>query len=313
MQIASFKIIVVNIIYIIFLPFIISGIITRVKSLWSGRKGAPILQSLYDFLKLLKKSEVISNSSSNIFRLAPAMILSSIFCAALFIPFGVKKSILTMSGDFIVFIFLFGLSKFFLTLSALDTASSFEGMGASRESALTIFGEPAFFTLFAVIAYMTTADNFVQFFEFSKLANSSFDGLIIIMISAAFFIMLIVESCRVPFDDPNTHLELTMIHEVMILDNSGVNLAIMQYAANLKMTIFAAIISNFITPASLSNLQYLVVFTVIIFICAIIVGAIESLEARMRLAFNQQLTMSALAIAVFVCALTIIKYSGGLQ
>jgi formate hydrogenlyase subunit 4 len=212
-----------NILIILFFPFIFLGIINKVKALWAGRIGPSIIQPFYDFIKLLKKGEVISATTTFIFKLAPSIILMSIFFAALVVPMASHKSIVSFNGDFIVFAYILALGKFFSITSALDTGSSFEGMGASREATISTLVEPAFFIILSTFSLVSGKLSFAGIFSYLNYNNLIYT-LVIVLCVITFFIMMITESCRVPIDDPNTHLELTMIHEVMILDNSGVDL-----------------------------------------------------------------------------------------
>ena len=227
-------IILLNILIILIVPFLMIGMIKKTKAFWSGRKGVSIFQPLWDFLKLMKKNAVYSKTSSWVFRFAPIVTFSSIIFASLFVPLINGQAVINLQFSFIIFAYILALGKFFSLLGALDTGSSFEGMGASREACFSTIVEPAFFIAMASIAALS------QNYSFACLKNI-LDGagiygyLIIILTAFTLFIMLLIEGCRVPVDDPTTHLELTMIHEVMILDNSGVDLVFITWGAAIKM------------------------------------------------------------------------------
>ena len=228
-----------NIVAILILPFLIIGIINRIKALMVGRRGQNLLQPLYHFFKLLQKDEVVSRSSSVITHIAPAMALAATICASFFVPFLNQRSILGFKGDFLLVMYLIAFAKGVMVLAAMDSGSSFEGMGASREISFTAFLEPAFLLIFASLIYREFLSPLsVLITRHSVDIHNVWSLIIALLIAIALYIMLLVESARVPFDDPNTHLELTMIHEVMILDFSGFSLALIHYTSALKLLIY---------------------------------------------------------------------------
>jgi len=301
---------IINIIIILFLPFLISGVIKKTKAFWGGRKGASVLQPLYDFIKLIKKDFVISNTTSFVFRLTPLVTLAALMLAALFVPLGTGHSIINIEAGIIIFAYILGLSKFFALIGAMDTGSSFEGMGASREACFTSIVEPAFFMIAASI--MALCGNFT-FDSFSKILENagSYGVLIVIFAVLALFLMLLIEGCRVPVDDPATHLELTMIHEVMILDNSAFDLAVISYCASLKMLLIASLISKFIIPNSASTAEYLGLYLLTVFIIAIITGTLESSTARLRMSHVFEFIFVMTSFALIILSLTAAKMFGG--
>ena len=226
--------IIANILIVLIFPFIALGIIKKTKAFWSGRKGVNILQPLWDFIRLMKKGAVYSDTTSWVFKFAPIVSLTTVVFAALFVPLINGVAVINIPFAFIIFAYVLGLGKFFSLLGALDTGSSFEGMGASREACFSTIVEPAFFIAIASI----TALSHNYSFESLKLIleNAGVYGYLIIALAVTtLFIMLLIEGCRVPVDDPNTHLELTMIHEVMVLDNSGIDLGFINWASAIKM------------------------------------------------------------------------------
>ncbi|MEI6055231.1 MAG: NADH-quinone oxidoreductase subunit H [Lentisphaerota bacterium] len=274
--------IITDIILILILPFLFIGVINKTKAFWGGRKGPSILQSFYDCIRLFKKGQVISNTASFVFCMYPFVVLGTTFFAALLVPFAFSTAIININGGFILFAYVLGLGKFMSLIGALDVGSSFEGMGASREAAFSAMVEPAFFIVMASLAAMT--GNF-SFGSISSLMThaGSLGYLMIILAAITFFIIILVEGCRVPVDDPNTHLELTMIHEVMILDNSGADLAMLTYSSALKMVIFASLIANVILPDDLFFTHSLIYYLLIVFVIALLVGTLESAIARLRM------------------------------
>jgi len=298
----------INLFIILVLPFLFIGVINRTKALWAGKKGVPLFQSLFDFIKLLKKSEVISNTTSFVFKIMPSVYLASVIFACSLIPMVNHKALFSFSGDFILFAYILGLGKFLSIISAMDTGSSFEGMGANREAAFSIFVEPVFFVITGSLALITKNSSFSAIF--GSLDSTGWIILLIkILIAIALFEMILVEGARVPVDDPNTHLELTMIHEVMILDNSGPDLAFIQYGSALKITAFGILIADILIPGNMSILYSTLSLIGILLIIAVLIGMIESLIARYKLSRVPQFLffMSSISLIIFSVILFFIK------
>lgn len=294
-----------NIAILLFLPFFYVGIINRVKSWWAGRKGPSIFQPFYDFIRLMKKGVVISTHTSFIFRLAPSLTLAAVLTAALVTPIIRHTSIIGFAGDFIFFAYILALGKFFSIIAAMDTGSSFEGMGASREATFSVFVEPAFFLITAAFCFMSGYTRFAEIFTILP-AKAELAPLVKALGAFVIFMMVLVEGCRVPVDDPNTHLELTMIHEVMILDNSGPDLGFIQYAAAARMVILSSVIPNLLIPTDIGLLKWVLLYLVIIFIIAAVIGLLESLMARLRMIHVPQFIFLMTALAIVVLAAAII-------
>ena len=233
----------ISFILIILASLFFTGIIIRIKSIASGRKGPGIFQPVKDVIRLFKKGAVYSKTSSFIFQVAPSVYFASVIMAIMVIPFGQYKGIISFEGDFVFFAYVLGTGKFFNIISALDTGSSFEGMGASREALFSMFAEPAFFILMGSFSLLTGHTSFQEIF--ASLHFGSYISYILGVLATFVLAMItIVENSRMPFDDPKTHLELTMVHEVMILDNSGFDLGMILYATNLKFAMYGALIAN---------------------------------------------------------------------
>ena len=289
-----------NLIILLFVPFIMMGLIKKTKSFWGGRKGPSIWQPLYDFVRLVKKDFVISKTTSVVFRIAPVFALATVLFAALFVPLASGKPIINVEAGIIIFAYTLGLGKFMSLISAMDTGSSFEGMGASREACFTSIVEPAFFMVIASIMLLTgnfTFDSLSQI-----MANAgSYGFLITVFAVVTLFIMILIEGSRVPVDDPATHLELTMIHEVMILDNSGLDLAIYTWANGIKMLLISSLIAAIVIPAGLPVLVNILLYLIIAGLISVIIGTVESGMARIRMShvFEFIFIMSSLALVVF--------------
>jgi formate hydrogenlyase subunit 4 len=265
------------------MPFLMVGLVNRTKSWWAGRKGPGLLQSLWDLLRLLRKQPVYSTVSTPIFRAGAWVVLAASVLAALIAPSIGSFAPLQFSRDFIVFAYALGLARLFLMLSALDVGSSFEGMGTAREASFTAFVEPALFLLVGSAALATGQTSFAGVLGHWH-QSDSFPWLAAPAVGVL-FVLLQAEAARVPVDDPLTHLELTMVHEVMVLDHSGPELAAMQYAAGLKMTIYAGLIAALLNPfdpfthTAPSVLASLALMAGV----AVAVGCVESLTARLRM------------------------------
>lgn len=295
---------IINLILIIAISLFFSGIVIRTKSIASGRKGPQVLQPLKDIWKLLRKGAVYSATSSFIFRIAPSIYFSTVIMAIVLIPFGSFPGILSFRGDFVFFAYVLALGKFFMIISAMDTGSSFEGMGASREALYSMLVEPAFFILMGSFALLTGHTSFYEIFK-----SLQFESYISYALGTlATFVLIIVamiENSRMPVDDPKTHLELTMIHEVMILDNSGFDLGLIFYTTNLKFAMYGALIANFLIPSGIALYYSIPLFFSIQILFAIVVGIIESFIARFRMNHNPQFifTLSSISMLIFLSVL----------
>ncbi len=281
-------------------PLFFIGLINKVKAIWAGRKGASLFQPYYDFMRLLGKGEVISTTTSFVFRVAPSLNVAAVLLALMVVPVPHFGSVIHFDGDFVLFAYALGLAKFLTVIAALDTGSSFEGMGASREVAFSTIVEPAFFVVIGSLALLTQHTSFDSIFA-SFSTTSRVTPLVTILLLVSLFIMLLAEGSRVPVDDPNTHLELTMIHEVMVLDYSGPDLAFIQYSAALKMTIISILIADLIVPASWTMIPALLLSAIIVGIVFASVGMVESLIARARISHIPQflLVMTTLSLTAF--------------
>lgn len=298
--------IILNILFLLIFPFLFLGLINKTKAFWGGRKGASLLQPIYDFIKLLKKGEVISTTTSFIFALAPSMTFAAALFAGLLVPVFNHRAVLGFEGSFILFAYVMATGKFFSLIAAMDTGSSFEGMGASREASFSTLVEPAFFIIMASIIALSgnyTFDSLSLFFQ----KSDGIGYLITVLSVVALFIMILVEGCRVPIDDPNTHLELTMIHEVMILDNSGVDLALILYGSGMKLVILASLIANLIIPVGLGLFYSIISVIGIVSILAIIIGTMESSFARLRMTHVFEFIFIMSSISLIILSLTMIS------
>ena len=279
------------------------GIIAKVKAFFAGRKGIPLFQLYYDIFKLLKRGVIYSNSVSIFFAAAPCVTLAATVVAFALLPCQNNSSYFAFNGDILLFVYLFALARAFTVLAAMDTASSFEGMGGARELHFSIFSECALMTLFAVLCICGSGEFSLSaiFFAVDDLAhNSGLATMALLLAAVGFFIVMLAENCRVPVDDPETHLELTMIHEAMILDYSGVDMAIIHYASALKLWVFGQFMVMMLFPQLPAYWVWAGVFA-----SAAAVGVVESVTARFRLLKVPHYLMGAFAIELAALALFI--------
>ncbi len=289
----------VSLILILFASFFIMGIISRTKSIASGRKGPGVSQPMRDIFRLWKKGSVYSKSTSFIFQIAPIIYLSSVLMAILMVPLGDQPGIISFNGDFVMFAYLLAIGKFLMIVSSLDTGSSFEGMGASREALFSMLVEPTFFILMGSLALFTGYTSFYSIF--STMHNGSYISYLLSALVTFLFVMIaMIENSRMPVDDPKTHLELTMVHEVMILDNSGFDLGLIMYTTNLKFAMYGALIAEFFI-GSLSLVIAIPIFMLIQVGFAVSVGVLESFNARFRMSHNPEFIfmLTSLSLLIF--------------
>ncbi len=299
-----------NFIILLFVPFLMMGIIKKTKTFWAGKKGPSIFQPLYDFIRLIKKDFVISNTTSVVFRIAPIITFSTVLFASLFVPLASGSALINIPAGLIVFAYTLALGKFASMISAMDTGSSFEGMGASREACFSTIVEPAFFMVMASI--MTLSGNYTFDALSNIIASAGNYGILIIIFSVVvLFIMMLTEASRVPVDDPATHLELTMIHEVMILDNSGSDLALFSWANSIKLLLLSSLIANMIIPSTIEGWLSVLLYLLIMFIISIIIGTVESGMARIRMSHVFEFIFIMSSISLVVLSLIIARMFGG--
>ncbi len=283
---------------------LIPGIIIRTKSICSGRKGPAFFQPLYDAGVLLRKGVVISPVTTLIFKIAPSVSLASVITAVMLVPMGRQDALLSFPGDFVYFTYILALGRVFMILAALDTGSAFEGMGANREALYSMLVEPVFLLLLGTYAMFTGYTSFSDIFSHFYFSNNyAFIAGIL-----GFYLMIqiaMVENSRLPVDDPKTHLELTMVHEVMILDYSGPDLAMIHFATWIKFALFGALVSNSLVPAGWPVALQIGLFLMLQLSFGVIIGLLESFRARNKMMKNPQfiLTLTAIALLVFTIML----------
>ncbi|MCX4262095.1 MAG: NADH-quinone oxidoreductase subunit H [Alistipes sp.] len=277
----------------------ITGVINRTRAVLAGRKGLRFFQHLFDAKVLLGKGAVYSPTTGILFRLAPCVCLASSLAAFLFIPVADLDPLLSFDGDVVMVAYLLALSRVSLILAALDTGSSFEGMGASREALYGALIEPAIMLSMATLAMLSGYTSLADIFSTARSLDVNLT--IVVLLAAYVFIkIMFVEAGRVPVDDPRTHLELTMIHEVMCLDYSGIDLAMIQIAGWLKTAVFAMIAADAVAAAVCFD--WLLAAPLAVVVAGLSVGITESMRARNKLARNSTyiLTVTAMSALIFL-------------
>jgi len=288
------------------IPPLFPGIILKVKAFFAGKKGPPLLIKYYTLYKLLHKGSVYSNSTSFVFKLGPVVSFASAFIVLLFFPFAGNPSLLSFHGDVIVLFYLMGIGRFFTVAAALDTASPFEGMGAAREVFFSTLAELTIFTVLILFFRLNGSLSFTEYFigeNTISLLNAS--GALLLFVIVAMFMVLLTENSRVPVDDPATHLELTMIHEVMILDHSGPDLALIELGAFYKLFFYSAFIAHLVYPFTLAGgvINSLIFYGILAVIYAA-VGITESIMARFKMDLVPQFILTSFALVFFAAILT---------
>ena len=296
---------IAHVVLALLLAPLLPGVINRTKAWFAGRRGQPLLQAYYDLWKLLHKGAVYSQTTTWVFVAGPIVGLACVMVAVMVVPLGGVPGLVAFPGDFLLLAYVLGLMRFFTIIAALDTGSSFEGMGASREAFYSALAEPALLLGLAAMASQSHSLSLgTMYAAVTPDAMTSFAGPPLLLVAAALMIVLLAENARIPVDDPNTHLELTMIHEVMVLDHGGPDFAMIQYGAMLKLWVFAALLVGILVPvrsswcildlaAGIGGMAAL----------AVLLGAIESTIARLRLVRVPQFLVAASVLSILALVL----------
>lgn len=279
--------IIIQVVLIIAAAPLVSGFIRKIKNNLRMRKGAPVFQPYYNLAKLLRKDEVVSENTSWIFRITPFIVLSSILVTLLIIPFLGQQNSICYMGDILLVIFMLSLGRFFLSLAGLDAGSAFGGMGSSRDMFISSLVEPVMLLSIFVVGANSGSTNPVIMAGQHSLRLSN------IIAALAFFMAMIAETSRIPVDNQETHLELTMVHEAMILEYSGRRLAMVELAAHVKQILFFTILANIIIPFGGMALYPLKIVAI-----SVIISVIEVSLAKMRLFRVVDFVTFALALSI---------------
>jgi formate hydrogenlyase subunit 4 len=284
---------------------LLTGVVRRTKAAIAGRQGPPLLQAYRDLRKLLDRASVYSRTTTWVFRVGPFIGLSAVLGALALAPAGPVPALVSFDGDLVLLVYLLAAARFATALAALDTGSAFEGMGASREMAFGVLAELALLLALASLARTTGAWSLTGIGAHLSAAGWGGSAGSLVLVAAALLGILLVENARIPFDDPATHLELTMIHEVMVLDHSGPDLAAIEWASMLKLWLFAGLLASVIAPVQTgAAILDAGVHTAAVLAVGIVVGLVESSMARLPLLRVPQvlLAMALLALLSMVLA-----------
>lgn len=251
LDLTSIAIGLVQTLVLVSLAPLLTGIMRKTKARTQKRIGSSMLQPYYDMIKLTKKDEVVSESSSWIFRASPWINFVSSVTAACFVPVMIFYSPFGLAGDILVVVGLFGLGRFFTLLAGLDVASSFGGLGSSRETMMSALIEPALFITIFALSLTLGGTNLSTMVDSS--AHSAILAPSMIFAAISFFIIILAETGRLPFDNPATHLELTMMHEATILEYSGKSLALIEWSQSIKQMVLFGLFVNLFVPFGVST------------------------------------------------------------
>jgi formate hydrogenlyase subunit 4 len=291
---------IIHIVLLLVMPPLLLGVINKTKAWFGGRNGPPLLQPYYDLIKLMRKGMVLSTTTTWVFLAGPVITLVAVVLAGLLVPIGRFDAPIAFVGDLILFAYLFGLARFFTTAAALDTGSSFEGMGAAREVTFACLSEPAMFFALLVLAKVSGSLMLTDMLHGPTGGFSAAVAAPLVLIAIGLFVVLLAETCRIPVDDPNTHLELTMIHEVMVLDHSGPLLSVILYGASIKLFVLGVVLLHIVSP--FQTRQALLdwpLFIVEMLGLSVVIGVVESVMARLQMRHVPYLLVAAILFCGF--------------
>lgn len=291
---------IIHLILLLILPPLLLGVINKTKALFAGRAGPPLLQLYFDIIKLMRKGFTISTTTTWVFVMAPVITLATVVLAGLLIPLGPFGAPISFAGDAILFVYLFGLGRFFTTVAALDTGSPFEGMGAAREVTFACLSEPATFFALLVLVRISGSLSMQGMLHGPLTVPLGIIAAPLVLVAIGLFIVLLAENCRIPVDDPNTHLELTMIHEVMVLDHGGPLLGLILYGAAIKLFVLGTVFLHIITPfqCGIPWLDWLLFIAQLLGL-SVVIGVVESVMARLQMRHVPYLLISAILFCGF--------------
>lgn len=282
-------------------PPLMLGVVNKTKAWFAGRQGPPLLQPYWDLLRLFRKEMVLSETTTWVFQAGPIVATSAVLLAGTLTPLGPFEAPVHFTGDLVLFAYLFALARFFTAAAALDTGSAFEGMGAAREVSFACLAEVGLFTAFVVLVRFSGSLSLTPMLHApAQLGVHGLAAAAIFLVAVGLFVVLLAENARIPVDDPSTHLELTMIHEVMVLDHSGPLFGLVLYGASVKLFLMASVLLHLAVPVASGNaaIDWLV-FVAGIGAIAVAIGVVESVMARLRLRQIPALLVAAFVLCLF--------------
>jgi len=270
---------------------LVNGIIKKIKALSQKRKGAPVTQLYFDLFKLFKKGMVVSDTASWIFRAAPYVVFATSLAAALLVPVTTMIPSQWHAGDLILMVYLLALGRFFMMLAGLDTASAFGGMGSSREAMISSLIEPSILVSLITVGLIAKSTDLYRIMEHMKGVDAPLIHPVYLTAFLALLIIIIAETARIPVDDPSTHLELTMVHEAMLLEYSGRSLALMELGASIKQLVFITLAVNIFIPndqfilitGAAAVFLSLVIYLIKVILIAAVIAVAEICTVKLRL------------------------------
>jgi formate hydrogenlyase subunit 4 len=284
MDVPALSNLLLHLVLLLCLPPLLPGVINKTKACVAGRRGPPLLQLYFDLFKLARKEVVVSRVVTWVFAAAPAISLMALLTAGLLLPLGPLAAPFSFRGDWILFAYLLALGRFFTTMAALDTGSPFEGMGASREVTFACLSEPALVFAVLALAGMSGEAALDGLLRAPQGAGLPLHAASLALVAAGLFVYLLAENCRIPVDDPATHLELTMIHEAMVLDHSGPFLGLILYGASIKLFVLSALWLHLVFPFRSGSLPLDgALFVLGTLGVSVAIGLVESVMARLQL------------------------------
>jgi len=286
---------------------LLAAIILKVKAFFGGKKGPPLLINYFTLAKLVRKGSVYSTSTTFLFATGPVVTLAVCLVALMFLPMAGRPPLISFAGDALMVVYLFGLARFFTIAAAMDTASPFEGMGAAREAYFPIICEATVLVSLVLFCLLSGQLRLAAFLAADQpLGMWQAAGAPLAFAVMALFVVMLTENCRVPVDDPATHLELTMIHEVMVLDHSGPDFAFIEMARFLKLFFYAGLVTRLLVPmAPTAFIIDLVVYLAAVAVVYAAAGVTESVMARYRMDKVPKFVLTSLALALFATVITL--------
>lgn len=286
----EFIVVILQFLVIVAISPLMSGLVSKFKALMQGRRGSSIFQPYHDISKLLRKNSVTSRSCSWLFRVIPYVCMVSMIGLAMMVPF-FYTGILAPVGGLIAAVYLMTMFRFAMVLGGLEGGSTFGGMGSSREMMFSVLVEPALLLSIATLAVLTeSGTNMGDISNVIVTLGLTAIGPSLILAGVSFIITMLAENSRIPFDNPTTHLELTMIHEAMLLEYSGRGLAFMELSSMIRLTVFMALLSSMFFPWGISLtiepcslIIGVIVVAIKMVLVAFLISVIESVLCKSRL------------------------------
>jgi formate hydrogenlyase subunit 4 len=304
MSITGIAVALLQVVLTIAVAPLLVGVMRLIRARLEGRVGPPISQPWRDLRKLLGKERMVSSNTGWVFSVAPLVLLASAALVAGIVPFLSTKSALDQVGDLFAVVYLLLLGTVFLSLAGLDTGTAFGGMGSSRGMTITAIAEPTVLVAIFALSVSTGSSNLGAIVATTLAHPSTAASPESLLAFAALAVVTIAETGRIPVDNPNTHLELTMIHEAMVLEYSGPDLALIELAAHLRLVVFLGLLSNLFVPWGIATtaqplelLAAAAAFAVKILVLAAVIAIVEVFMAKVRLFRVPELLAASFVLA----------------